>query len=97
MKIPKPREGLESLGMKVYNTTYPDGTWVEGEELAYPKGGFSRRAWVTFADGVRRLVRCSIPDTFFSIPARGKVDGRTVKGFITLNGDGLVFIPDAME
>jgi hypothetical protein len=36
------------------------------------------------ADGVRRYARItSEPDTFFSIPAQVKVQGKTVSGFIT--------------
>jgi hypothetical protein len=34
-------------------------------------------------DGTLRVVKCSTPDTYFSIPARVAIKGKTVKGFIT--------------
>lgn len=60
------------------------GTWIEPEEAAYPNGGFKRRAYVLFPDGKRRVVRCSIPDTYFSIPAVARVRGKRIKGYITV-------------
>ena len=66
-------------------------TWVEPEDLAYPRGGFTRRALVRIRAnpnqpnklkdlvGLLRIVHCSIPDTYFSIPAR--LDHKH-KGFI---------------
>ncbi len=80
--------------MPIPNTTFPDGTWLEGEEFAYPKGGFTRRAYAECEDGTMRLVKCSIPDTFFSIPARAKINGKMVKGFLSITGtnnDQLIF------
>jgi hypothetical protein len=38
-------------------------------------------------DGVRRTVRCGIPDSFFSAPGRVKVKGKTVSGFVTSIGN----------
>lgn len=72
------------------------GTWLEPESFAYPNGGFTRRAYVELrqnpnnpilpdvAIGRMRIVRCSIPDTYFSIPARLRFAGRTIKGFISV-------------
>jgi hypothetical protein len=70
-------------------------TWLEGEELCYPSGGFKRRARVILRRnehnpielpyGTRRVVTCSIPDTFFSIPARLVHNGRRVRGFVSVN------------
>jgi hypothetical protein len=85
-KIPQPRNNRTYMMMPIVNLTFPDGTWLEGEEFAYPNGGFTRRAYATCENGEKRLVMCSIPDTFFSIPAR---DGK-VKRFITIE-NGLLF------
>jgi hypothetical protein len=78
----KPRNG-SFYGMPIHNIEFPDGTWLEGEEFAYPAGGFTRRCFATFDDGSRRVVRCSIPDTYTTIPARARVKGRYVKGYVT--------------
>lgn len=70
------------------------GTWLEAESFAYPNGGFTRRAYVELRQnehnsialpyGQRYVVRCSIPDTFSSIPAKLRFRGRTVAGFISV-------------
>ena len=57
-------------------------TWIDPEDRAYPNGGFTRRARVLVLGnphapgavperiiGQYRMVRASIPDTFFSDPA----------------------------
>ena len=41
------------------------------------------------------MVRASVPDTHFSIPARLRVDGRTVRGFVSYINDELTFTPEA--
>lgn len=70
-------------------------TWLEPESLTYPSGGFYRRARVAMPDGSLRIVTCAIPDTFFSIPARLKDKGKTVRGFITSDEDkGFAFTAD---
>lgn len=84
------------FGMRTTPSIYPDGTWMEPEELAYPHGGFTRRAYVTYPDGINRIVRVSIPDTYFTIPARGRIAGKYSLGFVTAKGqtaEGLKFIP----
>lgn len=72
---------------------YPDGTWIEPEEYCYSGG--KRRAYVTMPDGAKRVVLCGLPDTFFSIPARARVNKRTVKGFVSVNESrtGFIFTP----
>ena len=83
-------------------------TWIEPEERCYPSGGFHRKARVRIcpnkfnADivlpyGKLRMVRASIPDTFFSIPAKLRLKGSTVRGFITQDSDTdeLQFFPEA--
>jgi len=82
-------------------------TWIEPEDVCYPSGGMLRRARV-FVDrnphnptglpyGELRTVRAGIPDTWFTIPARLRYRGRTVRGFVTLCTvrEQLIFIPDA--
>lgn len=82
MKTPKPRTG-NYLGMPIVNQLFGDGTWIEGEEFCYPNRGMTRRAYVKFPNGKKRIVKCGIPGTYFSIPAS--------KGFITISEDGLIF------
>jgi hypothetical protein len=71
--------------------TFPDGTWLEAESFAYPNGGFTRRAYASFPDGSKKVVKVSVPDTFFSIPARAKINGKTVKGYVSTNENTLTF------
>lgn len=88
--VPTPR-------LSKYTTTYDlNGTWIECESYAYEtgQGAFTRRAYVELQRnqhnpillpyGERRIVLCSIADTFYSVPARLKHRGRTVKGFISV-------------
>jgi len=88
-------------------------TWIDPEERAYPRGGFTRRARVLVRAnpnapdalpasvvGHYRMVRASIPDTYFTVPARLRVGRRTVKGFISLGSERrgeLTFTPEATE
>jgi hypothetical protein len=61
-------------------------TSLDPEELAYPYGSLNqsrRRARVLCADGVVRKAIVGIPDTYFSIPARLKANGKTVSGFVS--------------
>ena len=81
-------------------------TWLDPEERAYPRGGFTRRGRARLRKnstdpfppdlpyGQTRVVRASIPDTYFSIPARLRFAGRTVKGFLTLDNGEWQFTPD---
>lgn len=87
MKPPMPRQGCYYLGMPIANFEFPDGTWLEGEEFCYPSGGMKRRAYARCEDGEKRLFRAGIPDTFFSIPARGN----GMKGFLSSDETGLKF------
>lgn len=74
-------------------TEYANGTWIEPEEMAYPNGAFTRRAKCLFPDGKLRIVRCSIADTYFSIPAKGKIGKLRLEGFIMADGPALYFHP----
>ena len=80
-------------------------TWIDPEEYAYPNGGFTRQGRVIIKRnqfnsslvlpyGELRAIRLSIPDTFFSIPARLRVKGRTIRGFVTCNDEQYCFTPE---
>lgn len=70
------------------------GTWLESESFAYPAGGFTRRAYVKLRQNTNNpielpygqcyVIKVSIPDTYFSIPARLRIKGKTVKGFVSV-------------
>jgi hypothetical protein len=68
-------------------------TDLQPEEYAYPHGGQTRKGRAFYPDGIIRRVWAGIPDTFFSIPAHGRLSGRYVRGFLTCEGDAhnLVF------
>lgn len=85
----------------------PD-TWIAPEEHAYPNGGFTRRGRakldpnphnpIVLPYGRIRAVRASIPDTFFSIPARLRYQGKTVRGYLHTADDNqrtVLFTPEA--
>ena len=78
-------------GMRIVNSDGNNGTWLEGEEFAYPNGGMTRRCYAVCPDGQLRVVKCSIPDTYFSIPATARIQGKRVKGFITTDENGFKF------
>lgn len=59
------------------------GTWLQGESFAYPNGGQSRRGQAIYPDGTLRMVYAGIPDTYFSIPAHGRIAGHYVAGYLT--------------
>lgn len=67
---------------------FSDGTWLEPEEAAYPHGRMTRRGLAKWPDGSLRRVWAGLPDTFYTIPAYGRVRGRRVKGFLTVTEDG---------
>jgi hypothetical protein len=101
-KLPTPRQ----IGP---GAIFAGQTWLEPEELTYPSGGFYRRAFVRVLEneynpslpdlpyGALRVVRCSVPDTYFSIPARLRIRGKTVRGFICYHGEPreIAFFPEA--
>lgn len=83
-----------------------NATWIEPEEVAYPSGGFLRegRALVVknphnpieLPYGEVRAILASIPDTFFSIPARLRYKGKMVVGFVSYADEHiLTFKPEA--
>lgn len=69
---------------------YGQSTWLEPEEAAYPRGGMTRCGRAKWPDGKFRRVWAGLPDTFYTIPAYGRVRGRRVKGFLTVDDDGVL-------
>jgi len=86
-------------------------TWLEPEELTYPGGGFSRRAVVVIRAnehhsieglpvGSTHVVRCSVPYTYFTIPARLRLGrhqhgDRTIRGYVSEVDGFFAFTPEA--
>lgn len=65
-------------------------TYIDPEELAYNTyhGGHSRsnrRGRVLFPDGKIRSVTLGVPDTFFTIPAHARINGKYVSGFVSVD------------
>ena len=87
---PNPRIGYY-YGMRIHNLLGDNGTWLEGEEFAYPKGGMTRRCYAVCPDSKKRVVHCGIPDTVFTIPAYARIEGKRVKGFVTSDENGFKF------
>lgn len=83
--MPKPRCIQHDGSLR--EAHYLGETWLEAEAAAYPNGGFGRRAYVRL-DGKLMIVWCSIPDTFFTIPARVTINGQRVSGYITTTDSG---------
>ena len=91
------------------HATHKAGTWLEPEGLCYPAGGFTRRARVLLRPnpnnpinlpyGKAYIVRASIADTYFSIPARLRHAGKTIQGFISVDteADMFTFTPNAVS
>jgi len=69
---------------------YAQGTYLQAEEAAYPHGRMTRRGRALWPDGKIRRVWAGLPDSFFSIPAYGRLRGRRVKGFLTVTEDGVL-------
>lgn len=80
-------------------------TWIDPEERAYPKGGFTRRGRAILRENPHNPVslpygslfafKASIPDTYFTIPARIRWEGVIVRGYLS-SYDGIVtFTPEA--
>ena len=70
---------------------------IEPESLCYSGNSYNRRAkvWVNDAlTGKRmlRIVRCKLPDSFSSVPA--KLD--RVKGFVSIESGEFTFTPCAL-
>lgn len=64
--------------MRWYNTH------LQPEEFAYPNNTYTRRGVALCEDGRFRRVWAKVADSYFTIPARCKIKGRTVTGFLTV-------------
>ena len=88
-----PRTGL--FGGEHYEPSYwPDGTWLEAEEiltLASPKSTPTRRAKARCPDGRLRVVACGLADSLFTIPAQALLQGDLVAGRLAIEEGGLRF------
>ena len=87
---PKPRGG-NYLGMPLTAIHAESDTWVEDEAITYPRGGMTRRCYAVCPDGKRRVVRCGPANTFFSLPAVCRLDGKLVKGIVVLSEGKFTF------
>lgn len=67
-----------------------NGTWLQAEEFAYPNGGQTRKGMAMYPDGKVRTVYGGIPDTYFSIPAHGRIRGKYVAGALMYNADHVI-------
>lgn len=63
-------------------------TSLQPEIMAYPRGGQTRKGRAIYPDGKVRRIFAGIADTYFSIPAHGRLKGKYVKGFLTRREDG---------
>jgi hypothetical protein len=69
--------------------TYPDGTYIGNEEDAYNtfSGAHSRsgrKAKAKCADGRIRTFTVGVSDTYFTCPAHGRINGKYVRGVVTM-------------
>lgn len=83
-------------GMPMPRIELANGTWLDREELAYnthtgTPSGSGRKARAKCFDGKLRVFSAGIPDTFTSIPAVGKIDGKYVRGWLEVKDDELLF------
>jgi hypothetical protein len=97
MKTPCPREVQGLFAGCSGGPQHAGETWLEDEAITYPSGAMIRRAYCRCEDGALRVVVCGIPDTFFSIPARARIKGKSVTGFITHRDEEFRFIAHKEE
>jgi len=82
-------------------------TWIDPEERAYPKGGFTRRGLAILRKngqlslpgldilqyGTLVPFRASIADTYFSVPAKIRRLGMTITGYLSVEDGVYYFTP----
>jgi len=76
-------------------------TWPNGAIGHRPGGPFDclgpyAKVWNCTVEGRTKRYTCyatAYADTFFSIPACTRIQGKYVKGFFTNRDEGLVFVP----
>ena len=59
------------MGLRIDPRMMEAGTWMEPEEFCYPHGRMTRRGRALDPSGRLVTISCGIPDSFFTIPARG--------------------------
>lgn len=64
--------------------TLGHGTSICPEACAGPRNTYTRKAVVLCPDGRRRRAWAKVADTFVSIPARCRIRGTLVQGFLTV-------------
>lgn len=87
-------------GQRFVASTIDTFTWANGaigHRPGHPMdclGPFAkvRNCPIDGTDLRRTCYATAYPDTYFSVPARTQVKGRTIKGFFTSHEDGLVFV-----
>lgn len=67
-------------------------TYIESEQLAYNTytGAHSRsnrHGMVRYPDGRILSVTLGVPDTFYTVPAHGRLHGKYVSGFVSVDTD----------
>jgi hypothetical protein len=72
--------------------TFAHGTFLADESAAYNtySGAHSRsnrHGRAIYPDGKLRAVTAGVADTFFSIPAHGRIGGRYVAGWLSIEDD----------
>ena len=77
---------------------FAHGTWLDPEKYACPSGSLThskRRAAALCSDGVIRIARVGIADTWVSIPASVRVRRKTVSGYVMVDSctNVLIFRP----
>lgn len=82
---PQPRTAC-FMGMREAPSLMGKGTWLEAESFCYPGGGMHRRARAVCPDGKLRVLRCGIPNTFFTVPVKGG-------GYLTIDEDVVHYHP----
>lgn len=84
--MPDPKKG---------KSKQPREQFLAPEELAYdlPLSDSRRQFVARCPDGVMRSGYCGVADTFFTIPARMRANGRQIAGFLTYDHDVLEFVP----
>lgn len=72
--------------------TWLGDTYIEAEKLAYNTytgrhSRSNRHGMVRYPDGRILSVTLGVPDTFFTIPAHGRLHGKYVSGFVSVDTD----------
>lgn len=83
-------------GQPIHKIELKDGTWLDREELAYnthtgTPNRSQRKGCAKCFDGKLRTFSLGIPDTFYSIPAVGRIGNKYVRGWVEVDNSVLLF------